>query len=59
MTKEEILDGLKKGRRLRCDRTDEPLLPWLLEHPMIECNFVQATDQSSYIQFTWKEKSDG
>lgn len=42
------------GRKLRCDRKDEPLLPWLLEHPQIENTFVQADDQYSYIEFRWK-----
>jgi hypothetical protein len=58
MTKEEIIDGLKNGRRLRCDRKDEPLLPWLLEHPMIDNMFVQATEESSYIEFRWKEEKN-
>lgn len=57
MTKEEILKGLKSGRRLRCDRKDEPLLPWLLKHPNIEnSGIVQADEQSSYIEFWWNEK---
>ena len=51
MTKEDMLAGLKAGRKLRCDRKDEPLLPWLLEHPDIENRFVQADDQYSYIEF--------
>ena len=57
MTKEEILEGLKAGRKLRCDRKDEPLLPWLLAHPDIKnSGVVQANDQYSYIEFRWKEK---
>lgn len=56
MTKEEVLEGLKKGRHLRCDRKDEPLLPWLLKHPNIEnSGVVQVEDQYSYIEFWWKE----
>ena len=51
MTKEDMLAGLKAGRKLRCDRKDEPLLPWLLEHPDIENRFAQADDQYSYIEF--------
>jgi hypothetical protein len=55
MTKEEILAGLKLGQRLRCDRRDEPLLPWLLGHPNIaNSGIVQADDQSSYIEFWWQ-----
>lgn len=54
MTKDEVLAGLKAGRKLRCDRKDEPLLPWLLEHPQIDNRFVQADEQSSYIEFWWK-----
>jgi hypothetical protein len=53
MTKEEILTGLKAGRKLRCDRKDEPLLSWLLAHPKIDNKFVQADDQYSYIEFWW------
>lgn len=55
MTKDEILLGFKAGRRLRCDRRDEPLLPWLLEHPNIgNTGIVQVEDQYSYIEFFWK-----
>jgi hypothetical protein len=56
MTKEEVLAGLKAGRKLRCDRKDEPLLPWLLGHPNItNSGVVQADEQSSYIEFRWRE----
>lgn len=56
MNKEEILAGLKAGRRLRCDRKDEPLLPWLLSHPnIINSGVVQGSDQDSWIEFRWKE----
>lgn len=54
MSKEEVIRGLKSGHKLRCDRKDEPLLPWLLEHPQIENKFVQADDQYSYIEFSWR-----
>jgi hypothetical protein len=57
MTKNEILYNLKNGRRLRCDRKDEPLLPWLLEHPNIQNKFVQVDDQSSYIEFIWEKNN--
>jgi len=57
MTEEEILAGLKSGRHLRCDRTDEPLLPWLLAHPNIaNSGIVQAEEQYSYIEFWWKNE---
>ena len=59
MEKSEILKGLKSGRKLRCDRKDDPLLPWLLDHPRIENKFVQADDQYSYIEFWWKGKTNG
>jgi hypothetical protein len=59
MREDEVLAGLKAGRLLRCDRKDEPLLPWLLNHPDIEnSGIVQADDQYSYIEFWWKELSD-
>ena len=57
MTKNEIVQGLKAGRKLRCDRKDEPLLPWLLGHSQIEnSGIVQINDQESYIEFRWKER---
>jgi hypothetical protein len=56
MNKEEILTGLQSGRKLRCDRKDEPLLPWLLEHPSIANRFVDIErEQYSYIEFWWKD----
>jgi hypothetical protein len=59
MNKEEIINGLKKGRRLRCDRKDEPLLPWLLNHPNIDnSGVVQQSEQSSYIEFWWRENAN-
>lgn len=58
MTKEEIVERLKAGHRLRCDRRDEPLLPWLLGHPEIaNSGIVQSDDQSSYIEFWWMPTS--
>lgn len=56
MDKKEILAGLKTGRKLRCDRKDEPLLDWLIGHPEIGNKLVQADDQYSYIEFWWKGK---
>ena len=56
MTKEEVLSGLKAGRRLRCDRKDEPLLPWLLElceKGELNARFIEHDEQSSCIEFTW------
>lgn len=54
MNHAEIIDGLKAGKRLRCDRRDEPMLPWLLSHPNIKnSGIVQADEQSSYIEFWW------
>jgi hypothetical protein len=59
MTKHEVLEGLKTGRVLRCDRRDEPLLPWLLNHPSIEhSEVIQADEQSSYIEFQWNGERD-
>lgn len=54
MTKEEVLDGLNAGRVLRCDRRDEPLLPWLLElcdDGVLECELVELDEQSSVMEF--------
>ncbi len=59
MSKDEVLNGLKAGRKLRCDRKDEPLLPWLLSHPNIHNHFVQADDQYSYIEFSWRSEEQG
>jgi hypothetical protein len=56
MTKEEVLTGLIAGKHLRCDRRDESLLPWLLDHPNItNSGIIQVDDQSSYIEFWWKD----
>ena len=56
MDKAEVLVGLKAGRKLRCDRCDEPLLPWLLSHPNIENGgIVEIDEQSSYIEFRWRK----
>ena len=63
MSKQEILEGLKSGRKLRFmlfmllrDRRDEQLLPWLLSHPNIaNSGIVQLDDQSSYIEFSWRK----
>ena len=51
----DVIAGLRAGRKLRCDRRDEPLLPWLLAHPEITNRFVQADDQYSYIEFSWRK----
>jgi hypothetical protein len=56
VSKDEILKGLQAGRKLRCDRKDEPLLPWLLGHPDIGNKFIQHDEQSSCIEFWWKPK---
>jgi hypothetical protein len=55
VSKDEIVVGLQAGRKLRCDRKDAPLLPWLLNHPQIENEFVQVGGQYSYIEFSWRE----
>ena len=58
MTQEQIVEGLKAGRRLRCDRKDAPLLPWLLAHPDIENSGIvddPHDDQHSFIEFWWRE----
>lgn len=55
MTKDEVIHGLQAGQTLRCDRKDEPLLPWLLGHPNIDNRFVQVDEQYSYLEFWWKE----
>lgn len=56
LTQEEILIGLKAGRKLRCDRKDDPMLPWLLAHPNIENRLIQMDEQSSCLQFSWREE---
>jgi hypothetical protein len=58
VSKEKILAGLKAGNKLRCDRKDEPLLPWLLDHPHMDNKLVQAIDQYSYIEFWWKNSPE-
>ena len=56
MSKAEILTKLQTGAKLRCDRRDEPLLPWLLSHPNIDnSGLVQESWQSGYIEFWWRQ----
>lgn len=59
-TLEDCLDGLRKGRRLICDRRDAPLLPALLklvDDGLLTSNLVDVDDQSSYLEFRWAGKS--
>jgi hypothetical protein len=51
MTKEEILEGLRAGKKLRCDRRTDLLLPWLLSLEEVSSRFVEVDDQSSFIEF--------
>lgn len=60
MTKKEILNGLKSGRILICDRKDDPNLPWLLDDPRVaNSGIIQEDEQTSYIKFWWKEITHG
>lgn len=55
MTRDEIIEGLKRGKKLICDKKTDPLLPWLLGHPNIEnSEAVQLNDQESHIKFWWR-----
>jgi len=55
VTKEQVLINLQAGKVLCCVRRDDPLLPWLLEHPCIEnSGVIQVDDQSSCIKFRWR-----
>ena len=54
MKKEEVLEGLLRGRELRCDRINEPLLPWLLklvEDGVLKSELVEDNAQYSYVSF--------
>lgn len=57
MTKDEVLAGLQSGRALRCDRRDEPLLPWLLEladQGVVTKEFRDYPEQQySFLEFRW------
>lgn len=56
MTRDEILSGLKSGRKLMCDRKDDPNLPWLLSlvaDGTLTSKFIEFDEQSSALMFTW------
>ena len=57
LTKEQMITGLKRGRRLRVDRKDAPELPELLamqEAGLVTSKLVVVDEQYSYMEFTWK-----
>ncbi len=53
MNRDQIITGLMAGKKLCCDRKDEPNLPWLLAHPNIEYELIQIDEQNSCIKFWW------
>ena len=58
MKKEEIVEGLKSGRRLICDRKDAKELPMLLEmeeQGLIKSRLLEYDEQSSALEFRWAE----
>jgi hypothetical protein len=56
MTKDEVLAGLRAGRKLRCGREFAECVRWLLEHPEIENRFVETSDeQYGYIEFKLRD----
>jgi hypothetical protein len=57
LTKDQMIAGLKRGRRLRVDRRDAPELPELLEmekEGLVTSRLVEVDEQYSYMEFTWK-----
>jgi hypothetical protein len=56
LTKEQMIAGLKAGRRLRVDRRDAPELPELLElqdQGLVTSRLIEVDEQYSYAEFTW------
>jgi hypothetical protein len=55
-TREEMIEGLKAGRKLHVDRRDAPELPELLElqrQGLVDSKLVEVDEQSSYLKFWW------
>lgn len=60
MTKEQMVAGMIRGRRLMVDRRDAPELPELLalvEEGFVEFEFVIFDEQSTALRFKWKSRS--
>jgi hypothetical protein len=58
MTKDEMIEGMQLGRRLRVDRKDAPELPELRELEamgLVESKFVEVDEQYSYLEFKWRK----
>ena len=56
MTKEQIISGLKVGRKLMVDRIDAPELEDLRELEqagLVKSELVVFDEQSSALRFTW------
>lgn len=55
----EMMTGLKAGRTLCVDRTDAPELRELLdleEQGLVSSRVVEIDEQSTILQFNWKEE---
>jgi hypothetical protein len=58
MTREEMEEGLRAGRKLRVDRRDSPELLDLqdmLDEGLITATLVEVDEQYSYFEFEWKQ----
>lgn len=60
LTKDQIIAGLKAGRRLMVDRRDAPELDDLLQlerEGFVTSELIEFDEQSSALRFTWKRQS--
>lgn len=56
LTKEQMIEGLKRGRRLRVDRCDAPELSELeamQREGLVVSELVEVDEQYSYREFAW------
>lgn len=57
-TKEQLIDGLKRGRSLMVDRRDAPELADLMElerQSLVKSELVVHDEQSSALRFRWAD----
>jgi hypothetical protein len=59
LTKDQIITGLKAGRKLIIDRKDAPELEDLLQlekEGLVTSELITFDEQSSALRFTWKKE---
>jgi len=57
MTRDEMIEGLKRGKTLAVDRRDAPELEDLLDlqaEGLVESELIEVDEQYSVLKFRWK-----